>query len=104
MARRRRVAGEARHALDGDDRADYLSNTSTKWKSQGLAGVMIGIESLTQEGLNALEKAKRSGEALRGRGTVPRHGRDGRFSSSDRNRHEESIRADLGNWRRRGST
>ncbi len=37
-------------------RIDYLLQHFDQWKDQGLEGVMIGIESLVQEGLNALNK------------------------------------------------
>jgi radical SAM superfamily enzyme YgiQ (UPF0313 family) len=37
-------------------RIDYLLQHFDQWRNQGLVGVMIGIESLAQEGLNALNK------------------------------------------------
>ena len=37
-------------------RVDFLLRHFDQWKSQGLAGVMIGVESLDQQGLNALQK------------------------------------------------
>ena len=37
-------------------RADFLVRHFDEWKSRGLAGVMIGVESLDQQDLNALQK------------------------------------------------
>ena len=37
-------------------RADFLVRNFDQWKSRGLAGVMIGIESLDQQGLDGLQK------------------------------------------------
>jgi radical SAM superfamily enzyme YgiQ (UPF0313 family) len=38
-------------------RVDYLLQHFDEWRSRGLAGVMIGIESLEQQNLNSLEKS-----------------------------------------------
>jgi radical SAM superfamily enzyme YgiQ (UPF0313 family) len=55
-----RAVGEllARHGMLWTvmTRVDYLLQHFDEWKSQGLAGVMIGIESLAQEELNTLNK------------------------------------------------
>lgn len=40
-------------------RLEYLLQHFDEWKSQGLAGVMIGVESMSQEELNALNKRSR---------------------------------------------
>jgi radical SAM superfamily enzyme YgiQ (UPF0313 family) len=37
-------------------RADFLVHNFDQWRSRGLAGVMIGVESLDQQGLNGLQK------------------------------------------------
>ena len=70
-----RAVGEllARHGMLWTvmTRVDYLLQHFDEWKSQGLAGVMIGIESMAQEELNALNKRSKRGEALRSRGAVP---------------------------------
>ena len=60
-------------------RADFLVRHFDQWQSRGLAGVMIGVESLDQQGLERASEEKHDGEAPRGRRAVPktrhRHGR-----------------------------
>ena len=96
-----RAVGEllARHGMlwTAMTRADYLLQHFDEWKSQGLAGVMIGIESLTQEGLNALKKRSDPEKLYEAAELCRRHGivMVGFYIIGLESDTEESIRASI---------
>jgi radical SAM superfamily enzyme YgiQ (UPF0313 family) len=85
-------------------RVDFLLQHFDQWRSRGLAGVLIGIESLDQQGLDALHKrstAEKLGEAVE---LCRRHGivLVGFYIIGLESDTEESIRAGIQRLRTMG--
>jgi radical SAM superfamily enzyme YgiQ (UPF0313 family) len=80
-------------------RSDYLLQHFDEWRSQGLAGVMIGIESLAQDELNALNKRSNVEKLHEAVELCRRHGilMIGYYIIGLESDTEESIRASIEN-------
>ncbi len=85
-------------------RADFLVRHFDQWRSRGLAGVMIGIESLDQHDLNGLQKRSSTEKLYEAVELCRKHGivMVGFYMIGLETDTEESIRANIGRLRTMG--
>jgi radical SAM superfamily enzyme YgiQ (UPF0313 family) len=83
-------------------RTDFLLQHFDEWRSRGLAGVMIGIESLDQQDLNALQKRSTTEKLYEALDLCRKHGivMVGFYIIGLESDTEESIRASVEELRR----